>query len=66
MLKYLVEENGCSLDADTFVSAIAGGQLETLKWLRENNCPWNERSRSYAARYRHFEIVKWLRENKYP
>ena len=30
--------------------AAEGGHLEVLKWLRENGCPWNKYTCSYAAR----------------
>ncbi len=42
------------------------GHLETLKWARENGCPWSEwdaRTCSDAAKGGHFELLKWVREN---
>jgi hypothetical protein len=35
---------------------LRGGQLEVLKWARENGCPWDERTRvEAAAKYRYVE-----------
>lgn len=44
-------------------NAARGGQLETLKWLRERNYPWDHKTTLEAARSRHEEIVKWSIEN---
>ena len=48
-----------------------GGQLETLKWARENGCPWDEQTRGRAWAWRravrgHLETLKWARENGAP
>jgi hypothetical protein len=42
------------------------GHLETLKWLRENGCPWNEWTCASAAFNGHLETLKWARENGCP
>ena len=34
--------------------------LECLKYLHENGCPWNEEVCCYAARGGHFEILNYL------
>ena len=39
------------------------GYLETLKWARENGCPWNKWTCSSAAQNGYLEILKWAREN---
>ena len=39
-----------------------GGHLETLKWARENGCPWNiEAVRANATNGSHLEMLEWLR-----
>ncbi len=43
------------------MAAAAGGQLEVLKWIREQNedaCIQVERRAKHS-----FELVKWLEEN---
>ncbi len=46
--------------------AAVHGHLVTLKWLRENGCPWVELTCSKAAEYGRLETLKWLRENGCP
>ena len=43
-----------------------GGHLETLKWARENGCPWNEDTCLFAAKGGHLEVLQWARENGCP
>ncbi len=40
--------------------------LEVLKWARENNCPWDKLTCSYAASNGHLEVLKWARANNCP
>ena len=42
------------------------GQLEVLKWLRENDFPWSERKSDEAACNGHLEVLQWARENGCP
>jgi hypothetical protein len=37
-----------------------GGHLETLKYLRENNCPWDTMACAYAAEGGHLELLEWV------
>ena len=49
-----------------FASAAGGGHLELLKWLRENDAPWDEGVYTNAASGGHSEVLKWARENGAP
>ena len=40
--------------------------LECLKYLHENGCPWNEEVCCYTASGGHFEILIYLHENGCP
>jgi hypothetical protein len=42
------------------------GHLETLKWLRENLCPWNEVTCYMATRGGHLHTLAWAIENGCP
>ena len=33
---------------------------------RENGCPWNEYTCTYAAKNGHLDVLKWARENGCP
>ena len=59
-------EKKFELDAEVFYSACAGGNLETLKWLRSKGCPWSGWACSSAAKHGHLEILKWLRSEGCP
>jgi hypothetical protein len=52
--------------SETCAKAASGGHLVTLKWARENGCPWNEQTCAYAAEGGHLEMLKWARENGCP
>merc|ERR1719331_2788212 len=53
-------------DAEVFYNACAGGNLEALKWLRSEGCPWDEGTFAAAAERGHLEVVKWLRSEGCP
>ena len=63
---YLIEECSFKLDETTFSSAAISGNMELLKWLYENKCPWNEDACSSAAIQKDLEILKFLREKGCP
>tara|TARA_B110000503_G_scaffold143135_1_gene242762 strand:+ start:1691 stop:2035 length:345 start_codon:yes stop_codon:yes gene_type:complete len=44
-------------------AAASSGQLEELKLLRANACPWDEMVCSGAAEGGHLEVLQWLRAN---
>ena len=46
--------------------AAAKGQLEVLKWLRANGCPWDEQTCASAAQAGHLEVLQWARANGCP
>ena len=37
------------------------GQLETLKWLKREGCPWADVAVTVAAEFGRIEILEWLR-----
>tara|TARA_B110000503_G_C7168829_1_gene423282 strand:- start:4505 stop:5293 length:789 start_codon:yes stop_codon:yes gene_type:complete len=53
-------------EKDLCGSAAKEGQLEVLKWLRENGCPRNERTFANATLYGHLKVLKWARANGCP
>ena len=48
------------------VWAAKEGQLEILKWLRENDFPWDEKTCRLAAGGGHLEILRWAHSNGCP
>ena len=54
-------------DSDSLCKwAALQGQLEILKWLRENDFPWDEKTCTRAVRGGHLEVLQWLRANSCP
>ena len=52
------------VDERTCTSAALEGNLEVLKWAREQGCPWDEAT--CAAKGGHFAVLKWAREQGCP
>jgi len=48
------------------IYAIANGQLECLKYLHENGCPWNEKCCENASENGYLELLKYLHDNGCP
>merc|ERR1712224_965414 len=67
MLQRLMSE-GMEYSAATSTSAAAGGQLETLKWLRSLDppCPCSTWVCNYAAEKGDLEMLQWAREEGCP
>lgn len=61
ILTYLVSQ-GIYPDEYTSARAAKNGDLETLKWLRENGCPWDTKCR----RTTHAHIQTYLDEDGCP
>ena len=66
MLKFSREEGLLLLDESKCLSAAWGSQLETLKWLWANGCPWDQETCENAAQHRELEFLKWARANGCP
>jgi hypothetical protein len=48
---------------DTFA---ARGDLQMLRYARENGCPWSESLCVHAATHGRLEVLRWARENGCP
>ena len=65
MVKYCVA-NECPIDENACANAAANGQLECLKYLREEvKAPWDLLTAIWAARYGHLHILGYLVKRKY-
>lgn len=54
---------GCPWDASCAASAC---NLEVLKYLHENGCPWNWEAYEYAAAYGNVDMIEYLHDNGCP
>ena len=50
----------------TCTRAAEGGQLDVLKWLRENGCPWDCNVLRRAEARGHARVAAWARDNGCP
>jgi hypothetical protein len=66
ILDYLYTQNLASFDVYSSRQAAMNGDLRTLQWLREKNCPWDEVVTFRAATRRHIEVLRWALENGCP
>ena len=65
MVKYCVA-NECPIDERACARAAENGQLECLKYLREEGkAPWDEYTATWAAANGHLHILEYLVERKY-
>ena len=65
MVKYCVA-NECPIDERACARAAENGQLECLKYLREEGkAPWGEYTATWAAANGHLHILEYLVERKY-
>lgn len=47
-------------------TAATHGQLDALKWLRTNGCPWTELVVIEATRHKHYHVLEWAIKNGCP
>ena len=65
MVKYCVA-NECPIDVEACALAAENGQLECLKYLREEaKVPWDRHTAYLAAKNGHLHILEYLVERKY-
>jgi len=63
----LALDNGFSLlESEVCAIAARNGNLEMLKFLRGNGCPFSEETCADAAEGGHLELLRWARENGCP
>ena len=46
--------------------AAEGGNLAMLQWLKNEGCPWDNRTCAYAAKNGHMDVLKWARGENCP
>lgn len=68
ILKYLKKTAECDLsmpwwDKETTITAAENNQFKTLKWLRENSCPWNVNVIYAGLQCGNIEMVDWCIRN---
>lgn len=63
VLEWLQLHNHCFYET-TFETAVLWGHIDSMKWLKENNCPYNYEKLMKVAKYSNNEsVVEWIRIN---
>ena len=63
-VRWLIQEQGFAMDRKVMVAAAMSGNLELVRWLRANGCPWDFMTCFFAAS--NLELIRWLRANGCP
>ena len=63
--KEFIKCNG-QWDEWLFDKAVEHGNLEVMKWLRENGCPWHTNTFTTGIIYGNLDVLNWLHENDCP
>lgn len=66
LLRAAYDSGMAKKDQRVFEGAVLGGQMNTLKYLRFIECPWNENISNMAVECGQFEILIWAVENGCP
>ncbi|GFH47599.1 hypothetical protein CTEN210_04074 [Chaetoceros tenuissimus] len=66
ILEYCLQ-NGCELSADLCAYSVLKKNnpkaLDTLQWLRQRSCPWDDKTCQYAVTYKNYDAFVWARNN---
>lgn len=62
----IIMPRGTVLDLDLSRAAAKSGQLDSLRFLYDRRCPWDDTVCAAAARYGNFECLLYLRESGCP
>ncbi len=65
-LKWWIDNKDYKLTKMTSRCIAFSGNLELLKWVRSNGCPWDDDTCFYAAYGGHLKVLKWARSNGCP
>ena len=66
VVKYLAQMPHHIWKASYCSTAADAGQLEVLKWLRSNNCPWDKETCNRAVTGGYLEVLQWVRQEGCP
>jgi len=66
ILQWLQEEKDLQLCEGLYNKTIWGGHINVLKWLREQEVPWGERTFKLTAQKGNLNILQWLHDRGCP
>ena len=66
LVQYLIQRQGFAMDENVMMWAARSGNLELVRWLRGEGCPWDRWTCNFAASAGQLGILQWLRANGCP
>ena len=66
LVRWVIREQGFAMDEKVMRNAARSGDLELVRWLRGEGCPWDWMTCHYAVEQGHVEVLRWARENGCP
>ena len=66
LAQWLCQERGFPMDASLMNRAAGSGNLELVRWLRDEGCPWGSMACHWAVYFGRVEVLRWVRENGCP
>ena len=61
IFQWYIKENKLKLDEILVAWCAELGKLELVRWLRDNDCPWDETTCSFAAVNGHLEVLQYFK-----
>ena len=66
LVRWLIQEQGFTMDVNVMAVAARSGNLELVRWLRGEGCDWDWHTCELAVRGGHVEVLRWARGNGCP
>ena len=66
LVQWLIQEQGFAMDKRVMENAAFSSNLELVRWLRGEGCPWDLWTCSNAVFRGHVEMLRWARANGAP
>jgi len=66
LIKYLYLNKQYEFTDDTFQYAAENGNLDNMKWLKDQGCCWGINTFSYASKNGNLDNMKWLKSQGCP
>ena len=66
LVKWLCGAGGFAMDERVLAEAAGSGNLELVRWLRDEGCDWSVWACRFAAETGRLQVLQWLRANGCP
>eukprot|EP01032_Pedospumella_encystans_P009518 gene9518-11196_t len=63
VVRYLHKQEGFVLSSDAYIEAVKANDMESLKYLRKYNCPWDAQTATFAICANNKEVLDFVCTN---